>query len=328
MKKQEEKRWRIFLSFHAGGLSSRFRAISVLAVSGLAFFLAGCPEYGSTYGVMDFTGTSTSGGASGNASILYDTGFADGFSLDDWYWKGYFDGYDTVDGTTVYYAGDTIPSVDTPPYTQGYWDGIWYAYNDGYFVDYHFAFIIGFSEGYDNAYWPDYLNFLVLDQHVELANGGWMDGYEDGFSEGRVFGANDYEQGLPFDWLDALVDYESGTDLYFSEINVGTGVYGPVTLYSYGTSPGMKSGRRPLCYSRHIRWKEFKKTVSSTDRPLERPLTAEVRDELDYTPAHSIRDKERALRLKNSWLERIATYDQEMGSSGKSIHPIRKRRIF
>src|SRR5690606_34957703 len=98
-------------------------------------------------------------------------------------------------------------------------------------------FILGFSEGYDAAFYPDYLDFLDGDLHTENANGGWGDGYNDGFSEGRIFGAADYEDGRAFDWLDALADYEAGTDLYFEEIDLGTGIYGPVYLYEYGTDP-------------------------------------------------------------------------------------------
>src|SRR5690606_33914571 len=119
-------------------------------------------------------------------------------------------------------------------------------YNDGYFTSYRYAFIIGWSEGYDAAFYPDYLAFLALDQHTENLNGGWGDGYNDGFSEGRVFGAYDYEAGLAFDWEDALLDYEDGVDLYFEEVDVGTGALGPVFLYEYGTDPlTLKTARTP-----------------------------------------------------------------------------------
>ncbi|MBM3289625.1 MAG: hypothetical protein FJY92_05690, partial [Candidatus Hydrogenedentes bacterium] len=175
------------------------------------------------------------GGPTGDTD--YDVGYAAGFLRDDFYWDGYFDGWDTIDKTPFYYDTDEFPYIDDDSYDAGYWDGVWFAYNDGYFADYHYAFIVGFSEGYDNAYWSDYLDFLAIDAHPEYLNGGWSDGYHDGYSEGRVFGANDYEQGLGFDWLDALLDYESGTDLYFAEVDVGTGAYGPVELYEYGTDP-------------------------------------------------------------------------------------------
>lgn len=61
---------------------------------------------------------------------------------------------------------------------------------------YDYAFTVGFSEGYDIGYRPDWPDFLYSDQHVEYYDGGFTDGYNDGFSEGRVLGATDYAQGL------------------------------------------------------------------------------------------------------------------------------------
>jgi hypothetical protein len=187
----------------------------------------------------------------------YDQGFSDGFLEDDWYWTGFYDSYDTIDLGPIYYQGSEITYVEEPLYDADYWEGVWYAYNDGYFVDYDYAFTIGFSEGYDAAYAIDYLAFLAADEHLECDDGGWTDGYNDGFSEGRVFGANDYEMGLPLDWLDAQLDYRSGTDLYFEEVGFGTGLYGPVYLYEYGTDPNVAvkaaGPSRPLGEGRTIR---------------------------------------------------------------------------
>lgn len=251
----------------------------------------------------------------------YDEGYDDGFAQDDWYWDGYFDGYDTIDFTPIYYDGSSIPYYDSPPYDAGYWDGVWYAYNDGYFVDYHYAFILGFSEGYDNAFWPDYLDFLYYDVHTEYENGGWADGYNDGFSEGRVFGAYDYEAGLPFDWLDALLDYESGTDLYFEEVDVGTGVYGPVYLYEYGTDPttfkkaaALERGTKaPLT----IRRAATTKGVDIDSLSLFRPLDSQAKQDLQVTPDQSLRDSIE-LRLETSWLQRVNAYLDTYKSAAKS----------
>ena len=259
----------------------------------------------------------------------YDQGFDEGFALDDWYWDGYFDGYDTLGFSPIYYDASGIPYIDSPPYDAGYWDGVWYAYNDGYFVDYHYAFILGFSEGYDNAFWPDYLDFLYYDVHTEYENGGWSDGYNDGFSEGRVFGAYDYEAGLPFDWLDALLDYESGTDLYFEEVDVGTGVYGPVYLYEYGTDPNtfkkaaaLKRGTKaPLT----IRANPLVKAVDIDSRSLYRSLDPQAQQDLQVTPTQSLRDSI-GLRLDTSWLQRVNAYQNSYKSVAKS-HTNRTSRV-
>ena len=235
----------------------------------------------------------------------YNFGYADGFAEDDWYWDGFWDSYDTVDGQTLYYQGDLIPYVLTPPYDAGYWDGVWVAYHDGYFVAYHYAFIVGFSEGYDAAFHPDYLDFLEADDHVEYLHGGWADGYNDGFSEGRVFGAYDFEDGLPFDWRDALYDYEDGTDLYFQEVDVGTGIYGPVVLYAYGTDPfQLKRMDRRAAAERSIRAVDGLKSAQKDE--LFRPLSAEAAAELNQRPASPRTARE--LRLSDTWLERIESY--------------------
>lgn len=251
----------------------------------------------------------------------YDDGFDDGFALDDWYWDGYFDGYDTLGFSPIYYDASGIPYYDSPPYDAGYWDGVWYAYNDGYFVDYHYAFILGFSEGYDNAFWPDYLDFLYYDVHTEYENGGWSDGYHDGFSEGRVFGAYDYEAGLPFDWLDALLDYESGTDLYFEEVDVGTGIYGPVYLYEYGTDPNTfkkaaaleRGHRAPLT----IRAASLTKDAGLDAQSLYRALDPQAQLDLQVAPSQSLRDTIE-LRLDSTWLQRVNQYLSAYKSATKS----------
>lgn len=281
-----------------------FRAVAFVALAGLS---VGCPPI-----VLP--------------QSQYDLGFDAGFALDDWYWDGYFDGYDTVGASPMYYRGSTIPSYDTPLYDSGYYDGIWYAYNDGYFSDYRYAFILGFSEGYDNAYWPDYLNFLKTDKHTEYKNGGWADGYNDGFTEGRVFGANDYEQNLSSDWMDALKDYESGTDLYFEEVPVGTGVRGPAVLYVYGTDPTTSAARKSLRAKnpigsgseRSIRAVLSAEKVDLAAREVFRPLDQQAEDDLNVKPSVSERNT-RKLRLTTTWLERVNAYVATAKSGMKTL---------
>ena len=285
-----------------------YKFILAAALALLILLVTGCPP----------------GGPTGNTD--YDVGYAAGFLQDDYYWDGYFDGWDTVDVTPNYYDTSGIPYIDELTYDAGYWDGVWYAYNDGYFADYHYAFIVGFSEGYDNAYWDDYLDFLDADQHSEFENGGWSDGYHDGYSEGRVFGANDFEQFLPFDWLDALLDYESGTDLYFDEVDVGTGIYGPVALYEYGTDPAslkkalakamMRSGRAVPSIRNAAK--------GSTGFDWFRPFDQEAADLLDFVPDQSLRDSI-ALRLTSTWLERVEDYLYYAKSADAKVHTLRGR---
>lgn len=254
--------------------------------------------------------TSTgSGDITQNAEYL--RGFDAGFALDEWYWIGFDDSYDTLDYETVYYQGSDIPLVNSPAYDAGYYDGMWYAYNDGYFVAYDYAFTVGFSEGYDLAYYPDYLAFIAQDRHVEYDNGGWVDGYNDGFSEGKFFGGDDYRLGYTYDWIAALDEYRSGTDIYMPELREGTGEYGDVYLYAYGTDPmgntkslGVRSGdgRGPL--SIRDRDGGEKAKGAPNDR---RPLDEARKSNLGKAPAKSPRS-DRDLTLKTTWLQRIESY--------------------
>lgn len=267
----------------------------------------------------------------------YMAGFIAGFAEDDEYWDGYFDSYLTVPDGPILYTGSEIPYVTEPPYEAGYWDGVWYAYNDGYFVSYDYAFTIGFSEGYDLAYYPDWYAFLSRDAHAEYFDGSFADGYEDGFSEGRIFGAVDYMLGLSFDWLDAMWDYRDGTDLYIEELDVGTGLYGPVYLYEYGVDPhdyyqkslipgagtslirrsrgtagadSVSSPRAPFAVRTEARGIE--KSVDENDYSLSyRELRADAKEELDRSPVVSARDPERELRLSDTWLDRVNAYRAE-----------------
>lgn len=272
--------------------------------------LTGCPVY---------TGGGTGGG--GNTDqIQYDAGFLVGFAQDVEYWQGFDDSYDTVDGGTIYYTGGEIPQVENPAYDAGYYDGIWYAYNDGYFVAYDYAFTIGFSEGYDVAFNPNWQNFLLNDFHDEWLDGGFTDGYNDGFSEGRILGAFDYAEGFPFDWLDALLYYqgtdENGNlnDVYLAEVDLGTGLDGPVYLYEYGTDPydlvkslekrALRKGRSVLPTLRN----RITTKQSETPELSYRTLTDEVRTALNVNPSLSPRS-DWELRLEDSWVQRIDAYN-------------------
>ena len=283
-----------------------FTGLIALALAGV---LLGCPPIEPPNGTFP--------PINGDPQVEYDEGFEDGFHEDDWYWAGYWDGFDTVDFEPIYYDDSDIPFVESPPYEAGFWDGVWYAYNDGYFVDYHYAFILGFSEGYDSAYAPDFLDFLETDQHTEYLHGGWIDGYNDGFSEGRVFGAFDRKYDWPFDWEDALLDYELGTDIYeFEDIGVVTGPDGPVILYEYGVNPHdivkrsdvpdrlARSGQQV----RSIRGEHsLSKSAKSDMDSMYRAFIQEAREELDVRPDKALRG-DRELRLETTWLERIEDY--------------------
>ena len=263
------------------------------ALLGLVVLAAGCPE------LLDD----------------YDLGFDDAFygaDGDAYYWQGYDDSYDTVEDVYVYYAGGDIPEVAEPAYDAGYYDGLWYAYNDGYFVAYDYAFTIGFSEGYDAAFYSDYLDFLAGDFHIEYDNGGWDDGYNDGFSEGRVFGAWDYREGWDLDWLDALLDYQSETDVCVELADhtlLCTGLDGPVVLYEYGYDPtALKSGRGSRTAPNRLSIRNAGVAKAGDPPPLTyRALSPARQDALNKRPSTTSRSA-RPLTLGTTWLERVNAY--------------------
>ncbi len=301
--------------------SSKHSALLVTILCSV-FILSGCGGGGGGGG-----GHSKAGAA----ALAYDHGFDDGFADDTEYFLGYDDSFlnDTVD--TSFYQGDTIPFSAEITYDAGYWDGQFDAYNDGYFVAYRYAFIIGFSEGYDNAYWPDYLDFLANDWHDEYLHAGFSDGYNDGFSEGRIFGAYDYEAFWASDWLDAFLDWEYGTDLYFAEVDKGTGVYGPVILYEWGSTPyamiaftkqARSDNPSPIRMRANTSTstKEFAlRAVNTLD--VSRTLSPEQEAALNITPTDTTRTS-RALTLSTTWRERIDTYQQQ-GTGLRSAHRTR-----
>jgi hypothetical protein len=314
----------------------------LMAVSA-ALLLAGCPYAPTGSGVLDDGAypyghdpespyyPAENDGASGldaEAQAEYDIGFDEGFARDDKYWLGFYDGYDTIDAGPVYYSGSEIPYVEAPPHDAGYWDGVWYAYNDGYFVEYDYAFTIGFSEGYDLAFAEDGLDFLFADTHIEYLDGGFSDGYHDGFSEGRILGAADYLEGYEYDWLAALWYYRDGNDIYLEDVDLGTGEYGPVELYEYGIDPidliakkdaalRRDTGRRPVPAIR--RKKDEKSFVPDL---VYRPMTADAAALYDIAPLTTPRSGREVL-LESTWLERIQVYE---ASFAKSAPPQRKKK--
>ena len=258
--------------------ATRFLAPIVMAAASAG--LTGCPGLG-----IDLGG--------------YDAGFAAGLAVDAEYWQGYDDSWDTRDGGEIFYSGSEIPELNDDSFDAGRYDGIWYAYNDGYFVAYDYAFVIGFTEGYDAAHRFDWLTFIRDDVHVEWLDGGFSDGYNDGFSEGRMLGAVDYDEGLPFDWTDALLFYKSGEDVFIEALALGTGEFGPVFLYEYGLDPvdiinGVKT--------RSVRKQGDAHEISY------RTLPAAVITALTTSPSTALRGG-RELTLDTTWLERINTYN-------------------
>ena len=272
------------------------KVISVAAVALMGGLMAGCP--------VPPTG-----------DLDYDAGFLVGFAEDEDYWFGFDDGYDTVDGGPIYYQAGDYPYYDDLTYDAGYWDGVWYAYNDGYFVDYDYAFTIGFSEGYDVAFSPDGVDFIQDDDHTEWLDGGFSDGYNDGFTEGRVFGAYDYEEGLAFDWFDAMLDYRDGTDVEIG--GVSTGNDGPAELYVYGVDPNdlvktaamkAKADKRAAAGFTVRNGSARAKTKQADEPALSyRPLISEVQSALNVKPIITPRGG-RSLSLTSSWLERVNEY--------------------
>jgi len=264
------------------------------------------------------------GGGGGGGATSYEAGYGDGFADDNEYYTAYNHSWDTDTAAPILYDGDLIPFLDDGSYDAGLYDGFFDAYNDGYFVAYRYAFIIGFSEGYDNAFWSDYLDFLASDFHAEFLHGGMLDAYNDGFSEGRIFGAFDYEAFFPFDWLDAFLDWEAGTDLYFKEVDKGTGEFGPVVLYGWGQNPHELVGIREAGDSERpaqaiaMRKTGKSKGVGGDNRvDLERTLTDDQRVQLNTVPITTDRT-DRDLTNIQTWLQRIEAYQEQSSVNARS----------
>ncbi len=284
------------------------RSKSIAVIMSTVLFLVGCSGGGGGGGSSD------SNNSDGEAAFL--RGFDAGFADDSEYFLGYDESFLTVGSGPILYSGDLIPFSEEINYQAGFWDGQFEAYNDGYFVAYRFAFIIGFSEGYDNAFASDYLLFLANDLHSEYLHGGFSDGYNDGFSEGRIFGAFDYEVLLPFDWLDAFLDWEFGTDLYFEEVDMGTGEFGPVILYEWGLNPHTigdltRDSNSTLDSGRRMRnGNSSDSIITKVDADTQdavRAFLPEQETALDVSPQTTARTN-RDLTLTSTWLERLNSY--------------------
>ena len=110
----------------------------------------------------------------------------------------------------------------------------------------------------------------------------------------------------------------------FEEVDVGTGVYGPVYLYEYGTDPhtlkaNTVRGDRLLGPERTMR-SGLTKEVDMEGRELYRALSTDARQRYEVTPENSVRN-DRELRLETTWLQRIQSYL----SAGKSADTRRER---
>ncbi len=297
----------------------------------MALLIAGCPP------IPDDPVEGEGEPTEGEVQPGYSEGFEEGFGDNSKYWEGYADSYDTnpPDGP-ILYRGDEIPYIEEETYEAGYYDGLWYAYHDGYYVSYDYGFTIGFSEGYDIGFSEFWYDFLVNDAHPEYYDGSFMDGYQDGFSEGSIFGAWDYDTGLTFDWEDALWDYHSGTDLYIEAVGFGTGEYGVVVLYEYGIDPNTyyDKAEAVLRRTRSGKVRQSRKADAEQDSvsprisgeniimPLKQRLKADdgisyriltelVRTQLNIRPEYSPRFSGRSLLLPDTWLERIERYRAE-----------------
>ena len=202
----------------------RFYQLQILLLLSIGI-ITGCPGQGSPNAPN-----------SGVSEANYNRGYQDGYSDDTYYWEGFDDSYNDH-----LYMASTYPFLDELSYITGLWDGRFDAYNEGYFDCYHYAFVVGFSEGYDRGFRDDYLEFLFRDLHFEYDDGSWDDGYEDGFSEGRVLGAADFIELYQFDWLATLIEYEEGFDYEFEYLGRGVGTiesaYPVITIYELGQDP-------------------------------------------------------------------------------------------
>jgi len=164
-------------------------------------------------------------------------------------------------------------------------------------------------------------------------DGSFEDGYNDGFTEGTIFGATDYRMGLPLDWLDAMWDYRDGTDLYIEELGTGTGSSGPVFLYEYGVDPrdyivkaATVRGQSPIRhrvtnnrtspraqYAAAPLVEKTEETAYNPDEISYRELTEKVRQELSIAPTASDRAEGREISLTDTWLDRVNVYRQNVG---------------
>lgn len=262
----------------------------------------------------------------------YNRGFYLGFAEDEKYWEGFDDSFDTVPDGPLWYAGSELPWYDDNSYDAGFWDGVWYAYNDGYFVCYDYGFIIGFSEGYDAAFQKNWIAFLLNDSHPEWLDGSFEDGYNDGFSEGSVFGASDYREGRGFNWEAALWDYRDLTDIYLDEVGFGTGEWGDVWLYEWGTDPNEFYKSKALGQKSDLTRRVFKETAKGrairtrrgTNKSTENML--QVKADTVEVPAVSYRGL--SANTKNAVEQRTFHEDRRQGQASSNLTTTRVQRLL
>ena len=119
-----------------------------------------------------------------------------------------------------------------------------------------------------------------------------------------------------------MTDYRSGTDLYFEELLLGTGEYGPVYLYEYGLDPAaVKTAGRTL--RRGPAFGAIRTGIAAKDGQAQelsyRPLTEEIRGDLDKKP-DTVSRGGRALTIETTWLERIEAYNNALETGAKSVN--------
>lgn len=277
-------------------------------------------------------------GFTGESFILYDLGFEVTFTnTNEHYDRGYSDSFDVYDndlpvGCGILYEGDLIGEIDLLTYNAGLLDGEWYAYHDGYFAAYDDAFIIGFSEGYDLAFHEDWPIFLELDQHIEWFDGSFRDGYHDGFTEGRVFGAFDFEDTeFPFDWVDALLFYTFDDDVAIDVtdgLTLSSGVDGPAIIYLHGVDPATEitepSDCTPFSKGTFRSRARVKQRDDGIPEFMKRDFTAAVLEVLEATVNSTVRGDRDTDRLTDTWLDRLIAYENATGKK-KSERKILKR---
>ncbi len=121
-----------------------------------------------------------------------------------------------------------------------------------------------------------------------------------------------------------MLDYRDGTDLVVVDANnaeIGTGSYGPVYLYEYGTDPAdlIKSAR----VHRHPDGRPVPAIRGTADPKADMPplsyrsLPQEVQGNLSITPSTTPRGA-RGLDLGTTWLQRIEAYRSSLGKAQRN----------
>ena len=278
-------------------------------------------------------------GISGESIIFYNIGFESAFTAtDEHYDRGYNDSFDAFEndlpiGCGILYQGHLIGEIEALTLDAGALDGEWYAYHDGYFAAYDDAFIIGFSEGYDLAFHEEWPVFLDVDRHLEWFDGSFRDGYHDGFTEGRIFGAVDSETtDFPFDWVDALLFYTFEGDVFIDvtdSVTLTTGFDGPAVLYGHGVDPATEITEPSDCTPLGKGRSSFRSRVKVKQGfvvPdfMKRDFSPDVLDVLVSIVRSTVRGDRDTDRLEDTWFDRLIAYEIALGEKD-SARKIRQR---